>query len=119
MFLQVSVTGGVYPSMPCRSLGGGVFQHALQVSRPTPKGSLRSLPGGSPGPHWGVSRPTPGGGVSRPTPGGGGVFQHALQVSRPTPKGELEGSGQGGLHAYTGGGVSRSTPRGGVYPSMH
>ena len=38
--------------MPCRSPGGVcVSQHALQVSRPTPRGSLRGLAGG-------VSRPT-------------------------------------------------------------
>ena len=44
--------------MPCRSVGG-VSQHTLQVSRPTPKGGLRGLAGGvSPGPHPG------GGGVS-------------------------------------------------------
>ena len=81
---------------------------------------------------------------------GGVVSQHALQVSRPTPRGEVEGSGQGGLQAYTQGeswgvwpggglqahtqwgspgshlgglqahtqGVSRPTPWGGVYPSM-
>ena len=38
--------------------GGGwvVSQHALQVSRPTPGGTLRGLAegGGSPGPHPGV-----------------------------------------------------------------
>ena len=107
-----------YPSMPCsRSRGGGVgwlvSQHALQVSRPTPRGEvegsgqggspgphsrgeLRSLAwgGGSPGPHplWGVSRSTPlvGGlqahtwGVSRPTPGGGVVSQHAPRQTPPT-----------------------------------
>ena len=59
----VSVHGGVcypsmhcrwYPSMPCsRSLMGGVVsQHALQVSRPTPKEEVEGdLAGGSPGPH--------------------------------------------------------------------
>ena len=53
-----------YPSMPCsRSWGGGVTQHALQVSRPTPRWEVEgSGQGGSPGPHpGGVSRPTPGG----------------------------------------------------------
>ena len=56
-------------------------------------------------------------------------------VSRPTPRGEVEGSGWGGLQAYTQGGslqahtqgISRPTPSGespgphpgGVYPSMH
>ena len=64
--------------MPCsRSLGVVVSQHALQVSRPTPRGKLRGL-------AWGVSRPTPEG-LSRPTPMGvsrptvRGVFQHALR----------------------------------------
>ena len=48
--------GSVYPSMPCKS-AGGVSQHALQVSRPTPGGSsLRGL-------ARGVSKPTPRGGV--------------------------------------------------------
>ena len=76
MFLHVSVilfTGGGwypsmhfgwYPSMPCsRSRGGGVTQHALQVSRPTPRWEVEgSGQDGSPGPHpGGVSRPTPGG----------------------------------------------------------
>ena len=71
-------TGGWYPSMPCRSLGVCVSQHALQVSRPTPKGELEAS-------GWGVSRSTPRGGgewgapgphlggVSRPTPGGGAI----------------------------------------------
>ena len=62
-----------YPSMPCRS-PGVVSQHALQVSKPTPKGKLSGL-------AWdhtqGVSRPTPGGSPG-PHPGG---------VSRPTPRG--------------------------------
>ena len=51
-------------------MGGGVSQHALQVSRPTPKGG--SL-GGS---GWGVSRPTPKGKLR-------GIW------SRPTPKGDI------------------------------
>ena len=43
------------PSLPCsRSPGRRVVsQHALQVSRPTPKGKLRGLAWGSPGPHQG------------------------------------------------------------------
>ena len=60
--------GGGEGGIPACFTGG--IQHALQVSRPTPKGgSLRGL-------ARGVSRPTPGGspglhlgGVSRPTPG--------------------------------------------------
>ena len=56
-----SVHGGWYP---CRSQVGGVSQHALQVSRPTPKGKLRGLAGGSLGLH-------PEGGSPDPHPGGG------------------------------------------------
>ena len=53
----------------CHSVRGGgvVSQHALQVSRPTPRGKLRGLVGG---------------GVSRPTLGG--VSQHALRQTPPT-----------------------------------
>ena len=95
MFLHVSVShsvhrGAWYPSTPCSSPGGGcipaclavlqggVFQHALQVSRPTPRGKVE-------GSGLGVSSPHPGGrlmglarGVSRPIPRGG-VSQHALR----------------------------------------
>ena len=41
--------------MPCRSPGGGVVsRHALQVSRPTPKGGVEgSGLEGYPGPHPG------------------------------------------------------------------
>ena len=63
------------------TLGVGVVsQHALQVSRPTPRrggwgvwpgGVSRPTPGGvSPGPHPGESPGPHSGGVSRPTPGG-------------------------------------------------
>ena len=74
--------------------GGVVSQHALQVTRPTARGSLRGLARSTPrgeveGSGWGVSRPTPRG-VPGSTPGGGGfqvhtgggVSQHAL---RQTP----------------------------------
>ena len=73
MFLQVSV---------CPQ-GGVVSQHALQVSRPTPRGEVEgSGLGGSPGPHPGGSSGTHvGEGVSRPTPGG--VSQHALRQTPP------------------------------------
>ena len=118
-----------YPSMPCRSPGGVVSQHALQVSMPTPRGSLRGLAwgrglqahtqgevegsglGGSPGPHLG--------GVSRLTPGC--LQAHTCgSVSRPTPRRELEGSGlrgspaphQGGSWGVWPGGISRPTPWG-------
>ena len=108
--------GGWYPSMPCRS-PGGVSQHALQVSRPTPKGELEgSGQGGLQTYTWGVSSPhleglqahtqggSPGphlGGVSRPTPGRclqahtrGGVSQHALRQTPP----RLMASAAGGAH---------------------
>ena len=56
---QVSGGGGI-PAC----LSRGVSQHALQVSRPTPR---REVEGSGLG--GGVSRPTPGG-ISRPTPRG-------------------------------------------------
>ena len=65
-----------YPSMPCsRSPRGVVSQHALQVSRPTPR---REVEGSGLG--KGVSRPTPREGSWEVWPGGGGV-------SRPTLRG--------------------------------
>ena len=85
----LSTVGGGIPAC-LAGLQGGVSQHALQVSRPTPKGELEGSGrrGGSPGPHLGgvsmpthggVSRPTPRGGVSRPTPGWG-VSQRAVRI---------------------------------------
>ena len=95
MFLHVSGSHSVHrrgdiPACLAGLGGGGVSQHALQVSRPTLRegggvegsglgGGLHAhtrrgwgvWPGGSPGPHWGR-------GVSRPTPGG--VYQHALRL---------------------------------------
>ena len=62
----LSVHRGWYPSMPCRSPGGMLSQHTLQVFKggslgPHPgeqlrglagwRGSSGPLPGGSPGPH--------------------------------------------------------------------
>ena len=74
--------------------GGVVSQHALLVSRPTPRMELEgSGQGGSPGPHPGGKLRGLAGGVSSPTPRG----------SRLT----LEG-GSPGPH-----------PGLGVYPSMH
>ena len=73
-------------------LPGGVSQHALQVSKPTPKGQLEGSPGGSPGLHLvGSSGPHLGG------------------FSRPKPGGVLQAHTQGSLQAHTWG----------VYPSMH
>ena len=100
----LQVSGGWYPSMPCRSPGlhpGGEVEGSGQgagVSRPTPSGKLRGLargrgspgphPEGSPGPHPGES-PSPHQGVSRPTPGGlqAHTQAHTWRVSRPTPGG--------------------------------
>ena len=65
-----------YPSMPCRRspVGWGlVSQHAMQVSRPTPKGAVHRI--------W--SRPTAKGKLR-------GIW------SRPTPKGKLRGIWPGG-----------------------
>ena len=79
VFLHVSVILSTVGEgvMPACLAGGipaclaglqGASQHALQVSRPTPRGSLRGLDGG----------------VSRPT--AGGVSQHALRQT-PTADG--------------------------------
>ena len=63
-----------------------VSQHALQVSRPTPRGEVEGDLAG------GVSRPTPKGDL-------------AWGVYRPKPKGEVEGDlARGGLQAHTQGG---------------
>ena len=74
--LSVHRGGGWYPSMHCRFLSTGVVsQHALQVSRPTPRGEVEGSGlkgGGSPGPHPG--------GLQAHT--WGWVSQHAL---RQTP----------------------------------
>ena len=103
MFLQVSVIlftgrGGIPACLAggipacLAGLWGGVSQHALQVSRPTPKGELEgSGHGGSPGPHLGgLSRstlrwspgPDLGGGVCQAHTQGG-VSQHALRQTTP------------------------------------
>ena len=102
MFLHVSVCprgdgipaclaglwGCVYPSMPCRFPG------------PHPRGSLRRLAGGSPGPHpggggeWGAPGPHLGG-VSRPTPGGGAI-PACTEIDPPPPR--LTATAVGGTH---------------------
>ena len=91
--------GSVYPSMPCRFPGphprGSLWGLAGGVSRPTHMvGGLQAHTGGSPGrqPGGGSSGPHPG--VSRPTPGGGGISQHAL---RQTPL-RLTATAAGGTH---------------------
>ena len=61
--------------MPCsRSPEGVVSQHALQVSRPTPRGEVV-------GSGQGVSRPTPRG---SPGPHPGGVYP-SMYLGRPRP----------------------------------
>ena len=91
-----------YPSMPCRSWGC-VSQHALQVSRPTPRGQFEgSGLGGSPGPHpggsWGV---WPGGVSPGPHPGGGwGVWSGGS--SGPHPEGSPGPQMGGSLGPYQG-----------------
>ena len=91
MFLHVSVIcprGG-------RGWGVVVSQHALQVSRPTPKGEVEGSGQGE-----GVSRPT--WGVSRPTPGGGAC-----------PGGSAPGGACSGGVPAPGGGCA-----GGTYPTV-
>ena len=110
--------------MPCnRSIGGVVSQHALQVSRSTPKGEVEGDLA------RGVSRPTPKGkvegdlarGVCRPTPGG------CLLQGVPAPGGACPGGvpalggacsgcaclgvpGQWGLQALTWGCLLQGVP---------
>ena len=99
MFLHVSVI---------LSTGGVVSQHALQVSRPTPRGEVEGsgwgslqahtrgqisgpTPGGSPGPQWGVSlvhtrgglQAHMGGALQAHTQGGVCISQHALRQTPP------------------------------------
>ena len=59
--IPACLAGGI-PACLAGLWRGGVSQHALQVSRPTPKGELegsgqgrgsRPTPGGAPGPHLG------------------------------------------------------------------
>ena len=80
-----------YPSIPCRSPRGVVSCHALQVSRPTPKGNFRGLAwGGFPGPH-------PGGEVEG---SGLGVLQAHTQGRSPGPHpGGSPGPHPGGFQA--------------------
>ena len=85
MFLHVSVIlsrgGGVW--------GGVVSQHALQVSRPTPKGEVEGLAGGG-GPHahtWGVRSLA--GGVSRTTSRGEVCIPACTESDTPLPSRRL------------------------------
>ena len=99
MFLQMCVcpqggipeciAGGIPVCLAAGLGGGGVSQHAWQVSRPTPK---REVEGDL---ARGVSRPTPKEEVEGDQAGG---------ASRPTPKGEVQAIWPGGLQALTQGG---------------
>ena len=61
-----------------------VSQHALQVSRPTPRGEVEgSGLGGSPGPHPGGSSGTHEGGGGLQAHTWGEVSQHALRQTPP------------------------------------
>ena len=71
--------GGGIPACLAAGLGGVVSQHALQVSRPTPRGELRGL-------SMGASRPTPKGEVEGS--GLGGLLPgECLLRGVPTPGG--------------------------------
>ena len=78
--IPACIAGGIPACLA--GLQGVVSQHALQVSRPTPKGEVegsgqgRSV-GGFPGPHLGGS----------PGPHLGGFQVHTKGVCRPTPGG--------------------------------
>ena len=85
--IPACIAGGI-PACLAAGLWRAVSHHALQVSRPTPRGKVEGSGQGGLQAHTqgdGVSRPTPRDGVSRPTPRDG--------VSRPTPRGAaLEGT---------------------------
>ena len=72
-----------------------VSQHALQVSRPTPRVEVE-------GSGWGVSRPTPEGEVEGSGLGGS---------PGPHPGGHLQAHTWGGLQTHTQGGVSQHALR--------
>ena len=89
----LQVSGGWYPSMPCRSQGGGIPACLAGLQAHTQGGSWRVWPGGGlTGPHpVGKLRGLAWGGVSRLTPRGS---------PGPHP-GESPGLHPGGLHAHT------------------
>ena len=106
MFLHVSVCpqgeGGIPACLAggipacLAGLQGGVSQHALQVSRPTPKGELEgSGQGGLRGLARGLQVHTQGGGGLQAHTQVRGVSQHAL---RQTPLPRLTATVAGGTH---------------------
>ena len=90
----LSTGGGCYPSMPCSRSPGGrvVFQHALQVSRPTPRGEVEGDLA------RGISRPTLKGEVE------GNLAWGVLQAHT------WQGLLPGGLQAHTWGSAPRGVP---------
>ena len=102
--------GGVLSQQALQQVSKGVVsQHAMQVSRPTPRGGeLREIwPGGR------VSRPTPKREVEGDLARWGGLQAHtrgevegdlAGGSSGPHPRGKLRGIWLGGLQAHTQGG---------------
>ena len=109
------IAGGIPACLAVGLQGGVVSQHALQVSRPTPRGEVEGDL------VRGISRPTPKGevegdlarGVSRPTPGGVCSWNGLL------PRGGLVpgGAWSGGLCGDPSG---MATAAGGTHPTgMH
>ena len=101
---------------------GVVSQHALQVSKPTPREEVEGSDlGGSPGPHPGEKlRGLAYGGSPGPHPGGklrglareGGLQAYTWGVSRPTPQGVISRpTPQGVISRPTPGGVSQHALR--------
>ena len=110
MFLHVSVI---------LFIGGGVVsQHALQVSRPTPRGEVEGSDqlGGSPGPHpRGKLRGLALGGLQAHTPGG--LQAHNWGVSRLTPGGSLGPHPRGSIPTCTEADPPMATAVGGMHPT--
>ena len=102
------IAGGIPACLAVGLQGGVVSQHALQVSRPTPRGEVEGD----------LVR-----GVSRPTPKGEVEGDLARGVSRPTPGGVCSWDGPRG--AWSGGGLcgdpsGMATAAGGTHPTgMH
>ena len=123
MFFHVSVilfTGSIPAYIAggipvCLAVWGLVSQHALQVSRPTPRGEVEGsgLGKGSPGTH-------PGGGEVEGS-GLGGLQAHTGGISRPTPgRRGSPGPHPGGIPACTEADPPMATAVGGTHPTgMH
>ena len=84
-------------------LQGGVCvsQHALQVSRPTPKGELEGSDwGGAPGPHPRVGLQAHTWGCLQAHTQVGGVSQHVLRLTRHLTANAAGGTHPTGMHSY-------------------